>query len=384
MKITDVRCHRTTMGGSWLTEHVVANPMSLYPEYAAKRSSWYGKMTAAVVEVILEDGTSGCGFVGGAKGEAAANVIDEQLRALVLGKTVFQTELIHEQMTRASVFYGRGGLAQCAISGIDIALWDAKGKVLGQPVYNLLGGKTRETLKTYYTGNDPNALRDFGIKDMKIAIPYGPADGESGMRKNEEVVAKAREILGPDGFIALDVYMAWDVPYTLKMYDRIRQYRIEWIEEPVQPSDYEGYATIRRRVDTMVTGGEHEYTLEGFRRLIESGCVDIVQPDIYRAGGPTALKKIAALAKANHIKLICHGIGSPTYHFQISNGPELTPFVEYIDIYRHSTPDWVLSDDPRPAEGQLTLDDKPGFGYAVNPVAFDETKKNKMRVTPIW
>lgn len=383
MKISDIKCHLTAMGGSWLTEDVVANPMSIYPEYAAKRSSWYGKMTAAVVEVILEDGTSGYGFAGGAKGEAAASVIDEQLRALVIGKTVFQTELIQEQLIRASVFYGRGGLAQCAISGIDIALWDAKGKVLGQPVYNLLGGKTRETLKTYYTGNDPNALRELGIKDMKIAIPHGPADGESGMRKNEEVVALARQTLGTDAFIALDVYMAWDVPYTLKMYDRIRQYKIKWIEEPVPPDDYEGYATIRRRLDTMVTGGEHEYTLEGFRRLIESGCVDIVQPDIYRAGGPTALKKIAALAKANHIKLICHGIGSPTYHFQISNGPELTPFVEYLDIYRHATRDWVLSDDPRPVGGELMLADKPGFGYGLNSAVFSKDRENRC-VTPIW
>jgi L-rhamnonate dehydratase len=218
---------------------------------------------------------------------------------------------------------------------------------------------------------------------MKIAIPYGPADGENGMRKNEEIVALARESLGPDAFIALDVYMAWDVPYTLRMFDRIRQYKIEWIEEPVQPDDYEGYATIRRRVDTMVTGGEHEYTLEGFRRLVEGGCVDIVQPDIYRAGGPTALKKIAALAKANHVKLICHGIGSPTYHFQISNGPELTPFVEYIDIYRHATRSWVLTDDPRPTEGELTLDGKPGFGYGLNITAFDKAHENSY-VTPIW
>jgi L-rhamnonate dehydratase len=117
--------------------------------------------------------------------------------------------------------------------------------------------------------------------------------------------------------------------------------------------------------------------------LIESGCVDIVQPDIYRAGGPTALKKIAALAKANHIKLICHGIGSPTYHFQISNGPELTPFVEYLDIYRHATRDWVLSDDPRPVGGELMLVDKPGFGYELNSAVFSKNFESRC-VTPIW
>ena len=184
---------------------------------------------------------------------------------------------------------------------------------LDQPVYNLLGGKTRECLKSYYTGNDPSALSEFGIRDMKIAIPYGPAHGEDGMRKNEEIVSKARETIGSNGFIALDIYMSWDVPYTLRMYDRLRDYGIAWLEEPVPPDNYEGYREIRRSVNTMVTGGEHEYTLEGFRRLIEGGCVDIVQPDIYRAGGPAGLKKIAALAKAHNLKLVCHGIGSPTY-----------------------------------------------------------------------
>src|SRR5579864_457893 len=378
MKIRDLKCHVTHMGDSWLTDSVVANPMSIYPEYWEKRSSWYRRMSAGVVEVVLEDGTSGFGFIGGAKGTAAASVIGEQLRALVIGRSVFETELIHEQLYRASIFYGRGGLTQCAISGIDIALWDAKGKLMGQPVYNLLGGKTRDLLKAYYTGNDPSALKDFGIRDMKIAVPYGPAHGSDGMAKNEEIVARARAEIGADGFIALDIYMAWDVPYTMRMYERLRKYNIAWLEEPVLPDDYQGYRQIRRSVDTMVTGGEHEYTLEGFRRLIEEECVDIVQPDIYRAGGPTALKKIAALAKAHHIKLVCHGVGSATYHFLISNGIELTPFCEYVDIYRGAPGDWVLTDDPRPVDGWLEPTDRPGFGYALNRKVFEQA----MAVTP--
>lgn len=337
-------------------------------------------MSAAVIEVVLEDGTRGFGFVGGAKGSAVASVVAEQMGDLVIGKSVFDGEIIQEQLYRASIFYGRGGLSQCAISGIDIALWDAKGKLLGQPVYNLLGGKTRERLRPYYTGNDPAALTDFGIRDMKITVPYGPAHGEEGMRKNEEIVSRAREAVGPAGFVALDIYMSWDVSYTLRMYDRLRQYQIAWLEEPVLPDNYEGYRQIRRAVNTMIAGGEHEYTLEGFRRLIEEGCVDIVQPDIYRAGGPTALKKVAALAKAHGVKLVCHGIGSPTYHFLISNGPEVTPFCEYIDIYRDTTMDWVLTDDPRPVNGWLPLQEVSGFGYNLNERVFCEKKA----VTPIW
>ncbi len=369
------------MGSSWLTGSVIANPMSAYPEYWENRASWFRVMSAGVIEVVLEDGTSGYGFIGGGKGSAAAAILDEQMRALVVGRSVFETGLIQEQLYRASIFYGRGGMTQAVISGIDIALWDAQGKLLGQPVYNLLGGRTRAELPVYYTGYDPDALKDFGIRNMKIAIPYGPAHGDEGMAKNEKAVAHAREVLGPDAFIALDIYMAWDVPYTLRMFDRIEKYRIAWLEEPVMPDDYDGYRQIRAAVNTMVTGGEHEYTLVGFRRLIEEECVDIVQPDIYRAGGPTGLKKIAALAKAHHIKLVCHGIGSPTYHFLSTNGPELTPFAEYVDIYRNTTKDWVLTDDPRPSGGILRLDDQPGFGYNLNAKVFANPG---LPVAPIW
>jgi L-rhamnonate dehydratase len=380
VKIVELNCRVARMQTSWLTESVIANPMSVYPEYWEKRSSWYRTMSAGVIEVVLDDDTRGYGFIGGAKGTAAISLLDEQLRALVIGKSVFETELIQAQLYRASVFYGRGGLAQAVISGIDIALWDAKGKLLQQPVYNLIGGKTRERMRSYYTGNDPSALSDFGITDMKIAVPYGPGHGEEGMQKNEEIVAQARETIGPNGFIALDVYMGWDVPYTLRMFERLEKYRIAWIEEPVSPDDYKGYREIRSSINTMVSGGEHEYTLEGFRRLVEEGCVDLVQPDIYRAGGITGLKKIAALAEAHHIKLICHGVGGPTYHFLISNDPHMTPFCEYLDIYRGAAKEWILTDDPRPAGGWLALTDQPGFGYRLNEKVFqDETL-----VAAIW
>src|SRR6186997_1023590 len=119
------------MAASWLSESVIANPMSGYPEYWEKRSSWFGPMTAAVIEVVLEDGTRGFGFVGCGKGLAAKAVFEGQMAALVVGKSVFQTSLIQEQLYRASVFYGRGGITQAVISGVDIALWDAQGKVLG-------------------------------------------------------------------------------------------------------------------------------------------------------------------------------------------------------------------------------------------------------------
>lgn len=379
MRIRELLCHTAPMAGSWLSESVICNPMSAYPDYWEKRSSWFGPMTAALVEVVLEDGTRGFGFVGCGKGLAAKAVIDEQMRAMVVGQAVFATATLQEQLYRASLFYGRGGITQAAISGIDIALWDAQGKLLGKPVYELLGAVPRP-LPAYYTGYDPEALAAYGLRNMKIAVPYGPAHGAMGMQRNEEAVARARDVLGPDAFLSLDIYMGWDVPYTLRMYERLEKYRIAWLEEPVLPDDYAGYREIRRRVNTMVTGGEHEYIYEGFRRLIEEDCVDIVQPDIYRAGGITGLRKIAALAAAHHKKLVCHGIGAATYHFEMANDPSMTPFAEYVDIYRGTTADWVLTGDPRPVDGQIELARAPGFGYTIDDRVFAEG----LPVATIW
>jgi L-rhamnonate dehydratase len=364
MRIQSVTCHTAPMAGSWLTESVIANPMSIYPEYWERRASWFGAMTAAVISIATTDGVTGHGFVGGGRGDAVEPLLAAQFRPMLLGKSIEEPTLLQEQLYRASIFHGRGGLTQCVLSGIDIALWDALAKARGVPA--LRGAASRRSLPVYYTGNDPAAMREFGIGDMKIPVPFGPAHGEEGMARNVDTVARAREAIGPDAFLALDIYMSWNVDYTLRMYERIEKYNIAWLEEPVLPDDYRGYTEIRKRIGTWVTGGEHEYTLSGFDRLINEGCVDIVQPDIYRAGGPTALRKIADLARAAGVKLVCHGIGSPTYSFLATLDDEMTPFAEYVDIYRGTTKAWILTDDPRPVEGILTLRDAPGFGYDLN------------------
>lgn len=373
MRVRGLHCHVARMAPSWLTETVIANPMSGYPEYWRRRSSWFRAMSAAVIEVELDDGTRGFGFCGGGKGTAIAAAVDEQLRDLVLGHDAGDLETLQEQLYRASIFYGRGGLTQAALSGIDLACWDARGQQAGLPVARMLAGAAaRDSLRVYYTGNDPSALAEFGIRDMKVAVPYGPAHGEDGMRANEAAVAQAREVLGAEGFLSLDIYMAWNVDYTLRMFERLEKYRLNWIEEPVLPDDYAGYAELRRRLAGVVriSGGEHEYTHAGFERLIGEGCVDLVQPDIYRAGGITGLRRIAALAQRAGVQLICHGTGSATYQFLATLPPETTPYAEFLDIYRGEAKAWVLTDDPRPQGGILQVPASPGFGYDLNAAAF--------------
>lgn len=226
------------------------------------------------------------------------------------------------------------------------------------PVYDLLVGRTRDALRPYLTGWGAELLEKYDIRDVKVAMPFAPAGGKA---ENKRLIAARREAVGSDGFIALDSYMGWDVPYTLDMARRLKDYNIYWIEEPVMPKQVQSYRNIVDSVDCMVTGGEHCYTLESLRRLIVDGGLNIMQPDVYRAGGHTLLKKVAATAETYGRKLICHGVGLPTYHFLISNSPIVSPCCEFLDVYAGSGQGWVLLGEPYPVGGTLELPDVPGL-----------------------
>src|SRR6185369_1294289 len=278
MKISAVRVHTANMSHSWLTESLIAHPLAQWSAYREKRTSWFGVMSAGVVEIETDAGLTGLGFIGGGKANAARSIIEDQFRQLLLGQDAADIERLWEQMYRASVMYGRRGVAIEAISGIDIALWDLLGKVCGQPVYKLIGGQTKDRLPAYVTGNLTERHLAEGFRDVKIALPHGPADGEEGLRRNEDLMRRTREFVGPDGDIMLDCYMALTVPYTIELVRRLQPYRIRWIEEPLLPDDVDGLLRIKDAVDVMITGGEHEYTRFGFRELIEKRALDLLQP----------------------------------------------------------------------------------------------------------
>src|SRR6185312_15112419 len=131
-------------------------------------------------------------------------------------------------------------------------------------------------------------------------------DGEQGKRKNYALVEAVREAIGPDVELMADAYMGWDVPYAIDMIERLEDLRLKWIEEPVVPDDLAGYARIRERVKTPISGGEHEFTRWGYREMIERGAVDILQPDVNRMGGITEARKVFALASAHDLPVIPH------------------------------------------------------------------------------
>ena len=378
MRITEVKVHPIPMKGSWLSEGLIANPMSIYPEYREKRQSWYGPMTSAIVEIVTDAGVCGLGTVGGGKGKLAATVVDEQFGTLLIGRNPFDIELLWEQMFRASIFYGRKGAVIEVISGIDLALWDIIGKATGQPVYNLIGGKTKEKIPVYVTGNLTERHLQEGFRHVKLAIPHGPADGTAGLRKNVELVERTRRLMGPDGDIMLDCYMALDVQYAIALAKAVAGLGVLWIEEPVPPDQIESYRKIKDAVpEILITGGEHEFTRYGFRDLIEAGAVDILQPDIYRAGGLSELKKIAAIASAHDLPVIPHGIGAATYHFVMAT--HNSPRAEFVDIFAQGG-NPILKGEAEPKNGYLELSDRPGFGYELD----EEILSGRKPAALIW
>lgn len=362
------------MGSGWTQELQVSSPMSAYSAYRQARSSWYGKVTGAVIEVVLADGIRGYGLCGSGHGDAQRAIVDSQVRDLVIGRSCLATDAVQDLLLAATQHYGRGGLLSGLISGIDIALWDAAGHLLQHPVSDLLGATIdgSRTLRPYLTSYAIEQATALKIPDLKLAMPCGPADGVIGMIRNENLIAEARSALGPDAELAIDCYMSWNIRYTLEMARRCRDYRLAWIEEPLHPDDIDGYRQLSDALGPTgltVSAGEHSFTYDAFSRLVLNARLPIIQPDVHRAGGPTAIKRIAALADLTHAQVICHGIGLPTYHSMLALGPTRAPRCEYLTLLQSSH--WPLRGEPAVVDGELTVPDGPGFGYTWRPNDLD-------------
>jgi L-rhamnonate dehydratase len=365
MRIVDVRTYvAPPPAGSWLNEIRVCTPMSIYPEYKSSRGTWRGPNTQDVfVQVVTDEGLIGLGITRG--GCVVQTIIDQHLRALLLGKDPRNVELLWEQMFRATLAYGRKGAPIMAVSAIDLALWDLLAKWMGQPLYRLLGGAVREELPVYATHPDPHELVREGYVGTKIPMSYGPDDGKEGLHKNVERVAEVRASVGPNVDVMVDCWMSWDVKYTLEFARAVEPYALRWIEEPLPPDDYDGYSELRRRiVGTQIATGEHEYTRWGFKELLERGCADILQPDVAWSGGISEIRRVAAMAAAYGTPVIPHnGVMQPwATHMMLATGN--CPLAEYIIFYgpKDTAPPPLMLGELRPQNGRVRPRDDPGAG----------------------
>ena len=355
--------------GHWIIDTPIANPMSIYEEYKDSRVSWgINALGGVIVEVELEDGTTGVGISTG--GEPACFIIERHLKRFLVGQSPINVEVIWDQMWRATLPYGRKGLAIHAISAVDLALWDLLGKLRDEPVYALLGGKTKDKLPMYATTIRPDLAQEMGFHAAKLPLMYGPADGIEGLKKNVALMKKSRASVGPDFRLMFDCYMALTVPYTIELAKALEPHDVYWLEECLPPDDYDGCAELKAAVSScLFTGGEHEYTRYGHRELIARKCFDILQPDLTWVGGMTEARRIVAMASAYDIPVIPHGSGVFAYHLQyaFSNCP-MAEFLMMSPAADEMAPIFgdIFIDEPLPQDGYMDLPEKPGWGVELN------------------
>ncbi|MCB9992849.1 MAG: hypothetical protein H6873_04235 [Hyphomicrobiaceae bacterium] len=347
---------------SWVAHTEVANPMSGYPRFKAHRDSWRSDWPGVGCVVTGDDGSRGFGstiFAG-----PVIPIINEHLAKLLAGENADDISGLWEMMMRIVSPYGGWGLACYAISAIDLALWDLKARRSGVPVYRLAGAATPTEISCYATGNDTDWHMSLGFRATKLACPFGPADGEAGLDANTELVARTRDLIGPDVKLMLDCWMAFDVDYAVELSRRIEPYDVEWIEDCLTPEDIEAHHDLRRRLpDRVLATGEHWYGTHMFAHAAAHRLADYFQPDICWVGGLTPTLRIAEIADAAGIPVIPHAGMNTTYgqHFNLMAGN--APMGEF---FIGSPPgvqlESVAPERPVPRTGRLLPASDPGFG----------------------
>jgi len=270
---------------------------------------------ACIVEVVAEDGTVGWGEC---FGPAALNAaIVRAYGARLVGRDALATEAIWEDLYGAYRDQGQKGLAISALSGVDIALWDLKGKHYGAPVHRLMGGPIRGTVRAYATGTyrvdhgDPleyivdevAGYQDQGFHAAKLKIGF---DVEADLA----LLRAVRRKVGPRFGLMVDANHGYDVVDAIAFGRRAAEFDVGWFEEPVIPEDLDAYVEVRRGQPIPVAGGECEFTRLGFRNVFAKGAIDILQPDTCAAGGLSECKKIADMASAFGVRYVPHVWGT--------------------------------------------------------------------------
>jgi L-alanine-DL-glutamate epimerase-like enolase superfamily enzyme len=378
MKITEIRTRVLRWRGKTrpLPPHFCTNPMDLLelPEQSMRTFAFHGWL---VVEVCADDGQVGLGNAALAP-EAAKQVIDLYLKPLLIGQDPWDLERLWQLMYRKTIAFGRRGIGMVAISALDIALWDLLGKSAKQPVFRLLGGRTKARIPVYASrlyAVEPDELRaeakrykEEGYRAMKLRFGWGPADGASGMLRNIELVRTVRETIGDDVDLMADAYMGWTLDYAKRILPLLEPFRLRWLEEPVVPDDLYGYAALKSYARIPIAGGEHEFTLFGFRSLLEAHALDYIQFDTNRVGGITQARKIAALAEAYSVPVIPHAGQMHNYHVVMAslNSP-MAEYFPMVDVEVGNELFWyIFAGEPRAKGGYIDLDDNtPGLGLTI-------------------
>jgi L-rhamnonate dehydratase len=378
MKITDIRTRVVEWRGPTVPpqRHFCTNPMDLLdlPADAMAGFRFHGWL---IVEIFTDAGHVGIGNAALAP-RLTKDTIDLYLKPLLIGADPFDSEFLWQHMYRKTMAFGRKGIGMTAISAVDIALWDILGKASGQPVFKLLGGRTKRRIPVYASrlycqpldqlADEAAKYKKAGYRAMKLRFGWGPIDGAAGMQQNVDLVRTVRETVGDDVDIMADAYMGWTLDYARRMIPRLEPFRLRWLEEAVIPDDLHGYASLKAMGRVPIAGGEHAFTLFEFRDLLDARALDYIQFDTNRVGGITQARKIAALAEAHSVPVVPHAGQMHNYHVVMAsfNSP-IAEFFPPVDVEIGNELFWYIFDgEPAAEHGSIDLrDDVPGLGLTI-------------------
>ncbi len=298
------------------------------------------------------------------------------LATLLVGENPLEVERLWYRMYRGSIYYGRRGVAIQAISAIDIALWDICGKVYGQPVHILLGGKWRDKVRAYASTlfrPTPEAMREavkVYLDEGFTAVKFGWGVFGKDRRMDVRLVEAARQALGSDNDLLVDTgwFRERTAKEAIQVVRSMEQFEPFLVEELLHPEDYDGYRRVADAVDIRIACGEQEATEWGFQQLIERGGIDVVQPDLTRCGGFTVARKIVHMAERANRLVIPHSWSSDLL---TAASLHLTAFQRRAEFIEFSTSHGPLSRDLvkeplRMVDGYLPVPAGPGLGVEVN------------------
>jgi L-alanine-DL-glutamate epimerase-like enolase superfamily enzyme len=362
MTIRDIRAYglrgRTPEGG-WSSE--------LQPEDCVH----------TLIAVLTEDGRTGWGSVFTSEELVRASL--SVLMPFYLNENALEPERVSEKLHQNTFWLGRGGSITHTVSGIDIALWDLLGKVTGQPVGRLLGGRYRDRVRPYASilmrapdelRDELRHVRDQGFRAFKIGWgPFGRVDAAT----DEATVSAAREAVGPDSMLmvdagASDAFWPRDYKWAMRTASMLADYGVDWFEEPLPPDSLDAYVELRRGSPVPIAGGEVLTRRQSFQPWLQSGAFDIVQPDVTKCGGLSEQRRIAWMAVEQGIRFIPHGWNTAVglaSDLQIASAFAGTDLVEYLTgsafIDELSAEPWGLDN-----EGYLAIPDRPGLGLQID------------------
>lgn len=337
----------------------IQNVRVCQPDAPGAPADWRTSLGQILIAIDTDHGLVGYGVGGG--GEASMHVIRSIFRDMLIGHDIEPVEQHFDRLYRASVAYGRKGLVVMALSGIDLALWDLRGKAAGKPIYELLGGAKHRRMPLYSSlGQEPADAIEQGYTAVKLHLP--PVTDAIDRDNVVETVRQARQVIGPGIRLMVDAFMNWDVATTLELADRFVEFNVEWLEEPLLPDDFDGYAELVQHSTIPIAGGEHEYTAGGFRELARRRLHAVFQPDIAWCGGMTELVRIYSLAREYGIK-VCPHRGAEVWALHAIAA------LEPNDPLPEAGRAWLtwLINAPRPDRGWISLRDEPGFGVEPDP-----------------